>query len=339
MIPRGLRQQGFVLALTLWILAIIAIVAGYFAERLARDMELARQAQQNVQALVGMADTRAEILFRLGTQPMSLYGLGHGPDDSVALDNRPYRGSGGSVVRLQDNRGLYNLNILMSEERLGRLLGVLGVPAESQAAMIDTLLDYEDEDDLRRLNGAEKKEYEALGLPPPRNDRLVTPYEARRVLGWGKVEPLWQNDRLASLVTTSTSVALNPNTAPWEVLASLPGVTSEVAHEIIARRRVQPLTSVDQIAALIGVPPQQLLLQIITLPSDSLRVTQSAPGVPWSMQYSVSLTPNADWGPWRIDYFYKTRLISTDEDLAKYPELPKASTLPLPTLPPFLSAQ
>lgn len=322
------RQQGFVLALTLWILAIITIVAGYFAEKIARDLELARQAQQNIQVMQGLADARAEILFRLATQPISMYGLGRGPKDSVSLDDRLYRSSEGTLLRLQDNRGLYNLNITMSPDRMARLLGVLGVSSERQGGLIDTLLDYTDEDDLRRLNGAEKREYEAQGLPLPRNDRLVTPHEARRIFGWRDEQSLWEKDRLVRLTTTSTSVGLNPNTAPWEVLATLPGVTAEVAKTIIAQRQVQPFTSGEQIAELSGIPVQMFDLQLSVLPSRSVRITQTAPGLPWAIQYNVTLTPNANEGPWRIDYHYQTGLTTQDESLAKIPELPEVSPLP-----------
>jgi len=330
-------QQGFVLVLTLWILAIVTIAATYLAERVNRALDLARQSRQNTQILIDLADTRAEILFRLGTTHMSVYGLGQGPDDSIYLDNRFYQGVGKDIVRLQDNRGLVNLNAV-SDDRLHRLLGLLDIPAEQRGRMIDTLRDYTDDDNLKRLNGAEEPEYAALNLPPPRNDRLLTPFEPQRILGWREVRLLWDDDRLPNLTTTSTSVALNPNTAPWPVLATLPGVTNEIAQAMITKRQLMPFTSGDQVAAMIGIPPQELFLQIIVLPSDSVRVTQSAPGLPWALQYNVSLTPNGDLAPWRIDYYYKTRLTYKNDKVPNIPKLPPRSTIPLPLTPPFLSA-
>lgn len=325
------------LAMTLWILAGIAIAAGYFAERVQRALELAQQSQQNTQALVEIANTRAEILFRLGTTPLSLYGLGTAPSGSILLDGRPYRGEGGGIVRLQDNRGLLNLNIV-SDERLNRLLGTLDIPAAQRSAMIDALHDYTDNDNLRRLNGAEEPEYLASGLPPPRNEKLITPYEPRNVIGWRDRPQLWQDNRLPSLTTTSTSVALNPNTAPWQVLATLPGATAESAQAIIVRRQLEPFSSADQLAALLGVPSEQLLFQIITLPADSIRVTQSASGLPWALQYNVSLTPMSARAPWRIDYFYKIGVSYKDDKFEEIPFLPPRAALPATLPSPFLSA-
>lgn len=329
------RQKGFVLVLTLWMLAIITIAAGYLADRVMRAMELAQRSQKNTQVLLDLSETRAEILFRLGTTRLSLYGLGQGPDDSVALDNRPYRGVGETIVRLQDNRGLLNLNAV-TDDRLYRLLGVLDVPGEMRGRLMDTLRDYIDEDDLKRLNGAEASEYAALNLPPPRNEKLVTPFEPKRIINWSEQRQLWKDDRLPSLTTTSTVAALNPNTAPWEVLATLPGVTNEVAHLIITKRELEPFVSQGQIVALSGVELPSLIPTIIAFPGDAVRITQSVPGLPWALQYNVSLTPNSDRGPWRIDYHYKTRLTYKNDKVKDIPELPKRSTLPATFSAPFL---
>lgn len=328
------KQKGFVLVLTLWMLALITIAAGYFAERVMRTMEQAQLAQKNTQALLDIAESRAEILFRLGTTPMSLYGLGLGPDDSIALDNRPYRGIGESVVRLQDNRGLLNLN-MADDDQLYRLLGILDVPAEQRGRLIDTLRDYIDNDNLKRLNGAEAPEYAAAGLPPPRNERLATPFEPRRIMAWGGLRQLWDDDRLPNLTTTSYSVALNPNTAPWEILATLPGVTNEVARNIIVKRQLMPFVSGDQIAQLSGISPDQLFLKIIMLPSDAVRVTHSVPGLPWALQYNVSLTPNDEHAPWRVDYYYKIGLTYKNDKTQEIRELPPRSALPASLPTPF----
>jgi len=94
-------QRGFVLVATLWILAVITIAASYFAERVSRSIALAQQKQESTEQLVEFANTRAEVLYRLGTMRVSLYGLGNPP--AIALDDRPYRGSGDDIVRLQDN--------------------------------------------------------------------------------------------------------------------------------------------------------------------------------------------------------------------------------------------
>ncbi len=330
------KQQGFVLVLTLWVLVIIAIAAGYFSESVARSVALAQQSRQNTRAMIDMAGTRSEILYRLGVTPITEYGLGRG-NTTISLDNRPYLGLGDTVVRLQDNRGLLNLN-LVDDDRLQRFLGLLDIAAEQRGPMTDTLRDYIDADSLHRINGAEADAYRAQGLPPPSNNKLVTPWEARRIIGWRNVPQLWENGRLAQLATTSLSIGINPNTAPAEVLATLPGITEEIAQAIIARRRASPITHEGQLVEMSQVPMNlQFGAGVIPLPSDAIRITQSTPGFSWAIQYNITLTPNGRDAPWRIDYYSRIRTGQRDEDLAGIPQLPPRSTAPPDKAPAFLS--
>lgn len=328
------RQHGFVLALTLWILAAITIAAAIFSDRVSQAVELAQRQQQNTEALLDIAATRAEILFRVGVTPMSLYGLGTaGEGQSIALDNRPYRGAGKTIVQLQDNRGLLNLNIV-PDERLLRLLAILDVPGDKRGMMIDTLRDYMDEDSLKRVNGAEAPEYRERKLPPPRNEKLLTPYEVKNIIGWRDLPLLWENNRLPDLTTISSAVAVNPNTAPKEVLATLPGVTNEIADAIIASRKLAPIATGDVVANMVGVAPGDYLLNIITLPADSIRITHRTADLPWAIQYNVSLQPNSDKAPWRIDYYYKVRQYApappgTQPDSKSNPQSTQSSTVNL----------
>lgn len=318
------NQQGFVLVLTLWVLVIVAIAAGYFAERVARSIELAQQSRQNTRAVIDMAGSRAEVLYRLGTISITEYGLGRG-NTVIALDNRPYFGLGKTIVRLQDNRGLLNLN-MADDGRLQRLLGLMNIPSEQHAQLIDKLRDFIDADKLHRLNGAEDEEYLALNLPPPPNRNLITPWEAKRIIGWRDFPQLWKNGRLAELTTTSLSFGLNPNTAPAEVLATLPGITEEIVQIVIAQRTLSPIINGGQFSAITSIPEQHLDMLISVMPSNAIRITQSAPGLSWSTQYNITLTPNGDDSPWRTDYYSRisTNQLDKAQDIIK--ELPPRSS-------------
>jgi general secretion pathway protein K len=307
------RRRGFVLAATLWMLVILAVAAGYFAGRIQRAREQAQLAQVHAQALLDLDSARAEILFRIATTPFSVYGLGASSNDVIALDDRPYLGPGDTSIRLQDNRGLLNLNIV-DDYRLDRFLSVIGAPASRRAALIDALRDYIDEDDLKHLNGAEAAEYAAAGLAPPRNAKLVTPIEARRIYGWADVPQLWQDNLLPRLTTTSGSFALNPNTASWQVLATMHGMTPEGAQAIIQARKIAPILNAGQIEALtaIQVYTDPYMPDAITFPADSVRITQQPKGMGWGWQYNVTLTPLSDTAPWRIDYSCRVELSSFD---------------------------
>ena len=318
------RPQGFVLVLTLWVIVIVAIAASYFGEKVASAVELAHSARLNAQATIDMASSRAEVLYRLATTSLTVHGLGQG-NTAIALDNRPYRGVGETLVRLQDTRGLINLN-LTPDDRLVRFLGLLGVPPEQRSHLIDTLRDYVDADKLERLNGAEEPQYLARGLPPPTNNNLATPWEARRIVGWRDAPQLWQNGKFIDLSTTSTSPGFNPNTAPFEALATFPGMTDAMARTLIGLRSQTPLLHPGQFAVLTGIPEVQLDMQLYMLPGDTLRVTQTAGHMNWALQYSVTLTPNSDTAPWRIDYF------------SRVSRSPTPARVPVDVLPPRSTA-
>lgn len=319
------RQRGFVLVVTLWILAIMTIGASYFAERVANSIRLAQQTSETTEALLDMAGTRAEILFRLGTTHFSVFGLGRPPNGVIALDNRPYRGNGQSIVRLQDNRGLINVNFIQPEILL-RLLGQMGVPAEKRDAMLDTLRDYTDTDNLRHLNGAEAAEYQAQGLPVPPNDWLSSPYELENIIGWRNQPFLWKNSRLIELVTTARIGGFNPNTAPHEALAALPYSSPQLANKLIQIRALNPFYNDAQLNSVIGqtvLDPDSLIF----FPADSLRLSLESGKTPWMLRYQVTLTPYADHTPWRIDYYNKTGVTSPAQNANDLLPLPARITL------------
>jgi type II secretory pathway component PulK len=314
---RAPHQRGFVLVLTLWVLVIVALSVAYFSQRVSDAVALAQQSRLNTQGLIDMAGTRAELLYRMGTTSLTATGLGIG-GAAMALDNRAYRGQGDTLVRLQDTRGLINLNYI-DDNRLQRFLGILGIPAERRSRLLDTLHDYIDPDNLRRLNGAEKDDYQALGLPPPANNNLTSPWQAKRIIGWRDAPVLWQANRLPELTTTSMGMGLNPNTAPAEVLATLPSFSADIAQRVIASRQLQPITSTTQLAAIAGVDASQFDDNLSTLPSNTIRITQAILQTPWAIQYNVTLTPNGENAPWLIDVYGR---ISSTPNVATSPDLP-----------------
>lgn len=312
--------RGFVLPLTIWILVAVAVVAAYLAERVQKSLRLAQSRQQASEVQVDISNARAELLFRLATQGMSPCGLGVGPQ-CVALDGRPYQ-LGATILQLQDARGLLNLS-RTSDAQIDSLLAQYGVQPDARPRLIDALRDYADADSLKRLNGAEAADYAARQQPPPRNAPLRTALELRAVLGWAEA-PLWgvalgadpapdAVDPTASarpppidqLVTVGSNVAINPNTAPPEVLRTLPGMTAELAWAVVERRRLEPV-DVSLLDRLVGGGLTQMPPLVIAFPGTELQVTQSAPGLAGGLRYNLSLTPRGATAPWEVLSFYRT---------------------------------
>jgi type II secretory pathway component PulK len=308
-------QRGYVLVFTIAVLAAVAIAAAHFAERINKAVQLAWQRQNHIDQLIGFSDAQAEILFRLGTQYFTANGLGT-TDQQITLDDRLYAADGNTQISLQDCRGLLNLNIT-SDERLHKLLDTYGITFNEQGSLIDKLHDYIDTDNFKRLNGAEAAEYEALLLPPPRNAPLLTPTELKAIPGWKDTAALWAGLMpVTELTTSGQSVALNPNTAPWQILATLPGVSTTAAKKLVERRNLYPNVDDAIIAATAGISASDLAFQVMRFPADTIRVTQTAAGLNWAIRYNVRLTPFGEYSPWSIDYYTRkeiSRPANTDE--------------------------
>ena len=96
-------------------------------------------------------------------------------------------------IRIVDERGKVPLNLL-DDGQLTRLLERAGLSGQSLRTAHDSLLDWLDDDDEARPDGAESDYYKRLGIRP-RNGYLHTVSELRRVRGFDaraveRIEPI-----------------------------------------------------------------------------------------------------------------------------------------------------
>lgn len=110
--------------------------------------------------------------------------------------------------------------------------------------------------------------------------------------------------RLEQLLTTRGNGVVNLNAAPIEVLAAMPGLTSEAIQVILGRRMAgRPLTSTDDLAASISPPArsvlyadyQNLLRTTAFAPSQMVaRVSGGVRGTALLARATLTLVPLAD---------------------------------------------
>ena len=163
-------------------------------------------------------------------------------------------GGGNVEVVIGGENGKYDLNTI-PEELLGNLITTLGVGERERDIIVDSIMDWKDPDNLHRVNGAEDDYYESLPNPYQcKNGPFDTVEELLRVRGitpllfYGSFVPtrekekqFWQKG-LVDLVTVYTrSFRVDANSAPKEVLMSIPGMIEEEADRIIDGRKGQPL--------------------------------------------------------------------------------------------------
>ncbi len=135
-------------------------------------------------------------------------------------------------ISISDESSRVNLN-QVAEDMLDRLLEAVGIEQDG-VAMRDAILDWRDDDNIHRLDGAEDEEYAAAGLAyGARDGQFKTVAELRQVLGvkqedYQKLEPLFTvHSRTADIHTES---AASP------VLLALPGMTPEIVEEYMVSR-------------------------------------------------------------------------------------------------------
>lgn len=315
------RQSGFVLAVTLWLLAAIAVAVGLMTLWALQEVREATVARERTEDALAMHGTRDTVLYLAATRDLTLAGLPtraladderairlldefgafkHDPvGGELRLDGQPYAGLGHAVFALQDEAGLFPL-VWPTPEALDAFLLAQGVEREQVPRLRDALLDYIDLDTLRRLNGAEAREYELEKRPPPPNRRLLLPGEALRVLGWEQL-PAARRQALPDLVSTFHGTAVNLNTMPEALLPIwIPGCP-ENCTALVERRRQRPFTSSFELQNLLGIRlPGDDGADYRYLASEHLRLTLwGRTGSAWRIH--VRLTPFADQAaPWSV---------------------------------------
>lgn len=315
------RAQGFVLAVTLWILAAVAIVAAMvslWALESVRETTVLRSEADDEVAIYGTTET---MLYMAATRDITYAGLPLKPIDRAEyskrlleefgalrhdpvggelwLDDQPYQGMEGARFSLQDETGL--LGLTWPEQGFAQLLFDSEPSLASRApALRDALLDYIDEDSDQRPLGAEAAQYRAAGREGPANRRLMTPLELHSVLGWDAIEPA-QLRRLQSLLTPYYMATFNLNTAPEGALATWLPDCPDACRSIIQQRRQQPFINTNDLEARTAVRlPGDSAASFRFLAGDALRISvwgRSGRG----KRLHVRLTPMADQAaPWSI---------------------------------------
>lgn len=321
--PPRRAEQGFVLLIVLALLVVLALLATATATSAERAIDAAQADADRFQSGLAMNGTRETLLFLLATQRQTVAGLTVDESDASAstamtlddpdgftalpvgneihLDSTPYQGLGTVRFALQDDRGLISLNWAPSAIRFG-FYESLGIASDQWDGMDAKRLDYQDADDLHRLNGAERDEYRKLGMIPPTNRTLATPLEFRRILGWNAALASLDDAQLLSILTMTRGADLNINTAPPQVLALLPGIAPETAARMVELRKSAPFISTYQAQQNFGIGAMfEDGLALFAKPSGNLILWDRHSGTRRLLHWT--LTPyEVDGPPWRIDY-------------------------------------
>ena len=163
--------------MVLWVLSVLTIMAGGFAVSTRRALD---QSQSALAASEGQALADGAINY-------AMYMLSHpDPKQRWEGDGRPYmvRFPAGEVrVRVADESGRLDLNVIQ-EATLRSFLTRALRDLDLATRLTDAILDWRDQDGIKRLHGAEIEDYRAAGKNPrPQNRPFAAPEELAGVLG------------------------------------------------------------------------------------------------------------------------------------------------------------
>jgi len=320
-VARQTSQTGFILVAVLLILVVLSLLAAGVASTASVAVSQMAREQETFQAELDRASTRETLLVMLATQRRTLAGiqpdyvdpllaLGVMDEDAsdwlptgteIRIDGRPYRGLGTTDFAVIDDRGRISVNWAPAwlREALYRDLGAL---PEQWGRLHAILMDYQDGDSLRRLDGAEEDEYRRLALPAPANQPLTSPLELRDLPVWRDLlAPLSDEDLLRRLSVTR-EVSVNLNTAPLSVLAMFPGVGPANAARIVGVREAAPIVSLQSAQADFGIPlALEDALNLYANGSGDLILWDRRSGSRQVVHWTLTTLGNTG-KPWRIEY-------------------------------------
>ena len=221
-------QRGVALVLVIWVSVLLSVIASSFIM------------ERRTESLImhnSMSLARAQAAADAGVQRgiMEMY-RGDGSPDIWRRDGTPqdWNFDGVAVrVELRDESAKIDINTA-SDPLLRGLLLSSGLNDEEATKVLDAILDWRDPDSLKRPNGAEEAEYRAAGLTyKPANSQFQAIEELQLVLG---MRPEIYRRLAPSITVLSRQPGVNTPIASREVLLAIPGVTSEIVDQFIARR-------------------------------------------------------------------------------------------------------
>ena len=232
--------------MVLWILTILTVIVLSFSFMTRTETHGTLFYKEGIEkkflAEAGMERSIMEMFYRGWYKSQQ---TSHEGSEVIKVDGTPYTGQLGTdyyTYRVFDESGKINVNLLTDASGiiLNNLLVNRGVAKEQADTIVDSVLDWMDDDELHRTHGAESSYY--MSLPNPykaRNEKfeaveellLVKGMTPEIMYGTGKVPGL-----IDALTVYGKEGGINLNTAPREVLAALPGMTPEAADRIISLR-------------------------------------------------------------------------------------------------------
>jgi general secretion pathway protein K len=265
------RRDGAILIVVLWVVLLLSLMVSTFAFTMHIETRLTgyhdRELKAKALAWAGVEFEKA--LLAAKTKKAGQYNSSDGSARSFSPTpadyySEPWRNNpdlversltgkpedGTFTVVVVDEQSKLNANII-SPEQWRVLLRLSGVDTETSNMIVDSIGDWIDKDSANKLNGAEDEYY--LGLSPDQGGpyhcknasldkieellliRGMTPEIFYGHPGQSATDAVYTG--IAQFLTTLPFQKINVNTASSQVLQCVPGVTAQLAEDLIRYRQ------------------------------------------------------------------------------------------------------
>jgi general secretion pathway protein K len=282
------RQNGIALVLVLWITLLVTITSGAYAL-------MARMDQLEANAL--LSGTRARLIAEAGVH-LTAVQL-RDPDELLrpVADGRLYQQTIDGVqleIRITDERGKLDINAA-DEQTLTTLFFNHGLEIGNAELLAAAVMDWRDEDEVERVNGAEMNAYLAAGLAVgPANRPFMMIDELLQVLGMSY--SLYQNIE-PGISVYSRSALPDPAFAPPEALLAIPEITQEEAENLVVERNT--LEPGDDIG--VALPDGQVIMAQGRGLTYSIHAKATMPNGVWEqLEATIRLGGSRSGAPFRV---------------------------------------
>ena len=242
------NQKGLALMIVLWVLVLLSALATEFAFSMRTEVNATRNYKEDVEsyylARAGIQLAMAELLKEARFHSIHpTYGFIAGIPKQFKAEKSEKEiseyeivnrtdielGNGTVTYQITDENGKTNIN-RASREVLIKILSASGIKiGEQQDVIADSILDWIDEDDEHRLNGAESDYYQSLpnsynakNEPFDSLDELLRVKGINREILYGTENEGFSNEGnflgLINFITIQDIRIFNPNTAHLEAL-------------------------------------------------------------------------------------------------------------------------
>lgn len=232
------NSQGIALIQVLIISIILTMLGIYINQTVRSQIGLVHLMKNSFELNLQLENAEAELLHTLLVQKR--YRKIESENNIVQQWNfygAPFSLNENTTVIIQDLSGLLSLNIL--DKTLARsVFEQLGHSGHEVRTFLDSLSDWKDKDELKRLNGAESNYYRYIKQSGPRNGYLQTLSEVKHI----QQSKLLTSEQWQRYFTTEVILSFNPLNAPNFILKAFLN-NDAVYKEVLQKRSTGSLTA------------------------------------------------------------------------------------------------